>query len=176
VLALGLVAAVVALGGVFSGEDRDGTPPAGDRTPPAPGDTDTADLTTDDAVGVVGEYDRLYEAKDLDGLRELMDSDVVLKKGSSLELRGADEVTEEYRREFRSFGEQDPVLEWEEENTDANEERFEVNGRYLISVGDERRDIRRFGFLMRSVGAELLITQICLGCPDLRGSGRLLGS
>jgi TIR domain len=169
VLALGVAAAVLALAGVFSGEDRDGTPPA-------PADTDPGAVTIDDALGVVGKYDRLYEAKDLDGLRELMDPAVVLKKGSSLELRGADEVSEEYRREFRSFGDQDPVLEWQDENTDANEELFEVIGQYLISVGDERRDIGRFGFLMRSVGPELLITQICLRCPDLRGSGRLLGA
>jgi hypothetical protein len=167
-LLLGVVAAVLSLAGVFSGEDPDGGSPA-------QGDSDAAGLTTDDAVALVGEYDRLYEAKDVDGLRALMDSTVVLKKGGSLELRGADEVTEEYRREFRSFGDRDPVLEWQEENTDANEERYEVIGDYLISVGDEQRDVGRFGFLMRSVGSELLITEICLGCPDIRGSGRLLG-
>ena len=50
--------------------------------------------------------------------------------------------------------------------------RYEAN---LISVGNERREAGRFGFLMRSIGSELLITRICLRCPELRGSGRLPG-
>jgi len=169
VLALGVVAAGLALAGVFSGEDGGGRQAA-------PGDGGTAALTTDDAVDVVGEYEGLYEAKDVDGLLQLMDPAVVLEKESSLQLRGADEVTEEYRREFEGFGDQDPVFEWQEETTDADEERFEVYGQYLISVGDERREAGRFGFLMRSIGSELLITRICLRCPDLRRSGRLLGN
>jgi TIR domain len=169
VLALGILAAGLALAGVFSGEDGGGRQAASR-------DSGTAALTTDDAVDVVGEYERLYEAKDVDGLRQLMDPAVMLDKGSSLELRGADEVTEEYGREFESFGDQDPVFEWDEETTDADEELFEVYGQYLISVGDDRREAGRFGFLMRSVGSELLITQICLRCPELRGSGRLRGS
>jgi hypothetical protein len=168
VLALGVAAAVLALAGVFSGENGNGRQPAR-------GGTSTAALTTEDAVAVVGEYDTLYEAKDADGLRQLMDPEVVLVKGGSPELRGADEVTQEYRREFASFGDRDPVLDWQEELTDANQELFEVDGQYLISVGDERREAGRFGFLMRSIGSELLITQICLRCPELRGSGRLLG-
>jgi hypothetical protein len=57
VLALGVVAAGLALAGVFSGEDRDGTPPAGDGTRPAPGATDTGRVTIDDAVAVVGEFE-----------------------------------------------------------------------------------------------------------------------
>jgi hypothetical protein len=169
VLALLALAAGLALAGVFSGEDGDG----GRRTA---GGTDTGTLTTDDAVRTVGEYDRLYEAKDADGLGQLMDPDVVLERGGSPAVRGAGQVTEEYRREFQSLGERSPVFDWDVETTDADEELFEVYGQYLTSVDGERRDVGRFGFVMRSVGPEMLITRICLGCPALRGSGRLLGS
>jgi hypothetical protein len=162
-LAVGIAAAVLALTGVLSGENGGGGRSA------TGGEAGTELPTTHDAVRVVGDYERFYEAKDLDGLRQLMVPDVVLKKGERLERRGEDEVIEEYEGEFQSFGDQKPLLDWEEDHTDANEGRFEVDGRYVVSVGDDQQDVGRFGFLMQSTGAQLLITEICRDCPDLEG-------
>jgi hypothetical protein len=162
-LVVGLAAAVLALTGALSGEN------GGGRQSPTGSEAGTATPTIDDAVALVGQYESLYEAKDLDGLRRLMAPSVVLRRGEKLELRGADAVIEEYEREFRSFGDRQPTLDWEEKLTDANEELFEVDGRYVMTVGDEAPDVGDFGFLMQSTGSQLLITEICRGCPELDG-------
>jgi hypothetical protein len=65
-------------------------------------------FTINEAVGIVGRYARLCEAKNLSGLQRLMSPNVVLKKGAKRELRGTDQVIAQYRRELTSFGEHDP--------------------------------------------------------------------
>jgi hypothetical protein len=149
-------AAVLALAGVFSGEN----------------DTGRRNVTTEDAVRLVGKYERFYEAKDLDGLRRLLDPGVVLKKGKEREIHGINEVIARYRDEFRRFGKHKPALDWEDDHTDAGENDLEVAGPYVIS-GDDRRETGRFGFLLKSISSSLLITEICLDCPDLRSGGPL---
>ena len=151
-LALGVGAGVLALAGAFSGEDDAGGPA----------------VTTDDAVRLVGEYERLYEAKDLGRLRRVLDLGVVLKKGKRPQLEGSKEVIAHYRREFRSFGKQKPGFDWENARTDQRENELEVAGPYVISADDDRREAGRFGFVLRSIGHTLLITEICFHCPDLR--------
>lgn len=156
-LAVGVGAAVLALAGVFSGENDEGG----------------ADSTENHAARLVREYERLYEAKDLDGLRRLLDPRVVLRKGKQLELQGTNEVIAQYRHEFRRFGKQKPTFEWENAYSDSQEEDSEVSGPYVISADDGRRETGRFGFLVRTIGSEALITEMCFRCPDLRRPGGL---
>ncbi len=97
-LALSAVAAVLGLAGVFSGEDDTGRPAATGN------DGGLRDITTEDAVRLVDTYGRIYEAKDLDGLRRLLDPGVVLKKAKKQEIHGINDVIAQYRDEFRRLG------------------------------------------------------------------------
>jgi hypothetical protein len=168
-LTLGAAAAVLALGGVFSGETDTA------RRGVTGNDGGPHGATTEDAVRLVGRYERIYEAKDLDGLRTLLDPGVVLKKGEKQEIHGINKVLDRYRDEFRRFGKHKPAFDWEDDHTDAGERDLEVAGPYVISA-DDRRETGRFGFLLQSISTSLLITEICFGCPDLRRGGSLTGT
>jgi hypothetical protein len=163
-LALGVGAGALALAGVFSGGGGDGDRPA------VAGDD--GEITSDDAVALVGTYDRLYEAKDLSGLRRLLDPGVVLKQGKTQQIRGINDVSAHYRDDFRRLRTHKPVFDWEDDHQDAGEEELEVAGRYVLSIAD-RRATGRFGFRFRKVGSSILITEICFGCPDLDSTGHL---
>jgi hypothetical protein len=165
-LALGAVAAVLALAGVFAGDNGAGPPAV---TSNAGGGRD---ITTEDAVRVVAKYDTLYEAKDLDGLRRLLDPGVTLKRANKREIRGINGVIAHYRDEFRRFGKHKPAFDWESTHTDAGQNDLEVSGPYVISV-DDRRETGRFGFLFRKTSSSVLIVEICFGCPDVRPGGSL---
>jgi hypothetical protein len=165
-MALGVAAAVVALTGVFSGENEGGRPAA-------KGDGAARQITSDDAVRAVGWYKAAYDAKDLDRLRKLLDPNVVLKQGRKLAVRGSDEVIARYRAEFRRFGKHKPTFDWTEAFADSGEEDAEAAGPYAISVGAQTRETGRFGLRLRSIGARLPITELCFDCADLRSGGRI---
>jgi hypothetical protein len=164
-LALGAGVAVLAIAGVFSTGthtgQRQGTTGAGSR-----------DATTDDAVRLVGTYKKLYEAKDVNGLRRLLDPDVVFKKGNEQQLHGIDKVLAQYAAEFKRFGKHNPTFDWQTAHSDATQNELEVAGSYVLSV-DDRRETGRFGFLIRNISSSLMITEICFQCPDLRPGGVL---
>jgi len=152
--------------GVFSADDDTGRPTV------AGNDGGSRGVEIEDAVRLVGTYERIYEAKDLNGLRRLLDPGVVLKKGQEQSIRGIDDVIAQYRDEFRSFGRNTPSFDWENGHTDSGEDSLEVSGPYVISV-DDRREKGRFGFLFGKIGSSILITEICLRCPDVRPGGPL---
>lgn len=162
-LALCTAAGVLALAGVFSGGSGGGRPAAAGND---------GGVGTEDAVALVGQYDRLYEAKDLDGLRRLLDPGVVLKQGSRQEIHGVNGVIAHYRDDFRRLGKRKPVFDWENDHQDATENELELAGPYVLSVGN-RRETGRFGFLLRKISSSLLISEICFECPDLRAAGHL---
>jgi len=115
--------------GVFSADDDTGRPTV------AGNDGGPRGVEIEDAVRLVGTYERIYEAKDLNGLRRLLDPGVVLKKGQEQPIRGIDDVIAQYRDEFRSFGRNTPSFDWENGHTDSGEDSLEVSGPYVISVG-----------------------------------------
>jgi len=165
-VALGVAAAALTLAGVFSADDDTGRPTV------AGNDGGPRGVEIEDAVRLVGTYERIYEAKDLNGLRRLLDPGVVLKKGQEQSIRGIDNVIAQYRDEFRSFGRNTPSFDWENGHTDSTQDSLEVSGPYVISV-DDRREKGRFGFLFGKISSSILITEICLRCPDVRPGGPL---
>jgi hypothetical protein len=166
VVALGVVAAVLALAGVFSGGDQGGRPAA-------TGNGAARQITSDDAVRAVGSYKTAYDAKDIDRLGKLLDPNVVLKQGRKPDVRGSRQVIAHYRAEFRRFGKERPTFDWTNAFADSGEEHAEAAGPYAISAGGRTRETGRFGLRLRSIGAQQPISELCFDCADLRPGGRI---
>jgi hypothetical protein len=98
---------------------------------------------------------------------------VVLKQGRQPEVRGTSAVIARYRAEFRRFGKQKPTFDRTRAFADSGEEDAEAAGPYATSVGGKTRETGRFGLRLRSIGAQLLITELCFDCADLRPGGRI---
>lgn len=132
--------------------------------------------TTPEAEALLRKYEQAYEAKDLNGLKALMSSDVVLKKGARSQRTGLADVTAAYREELKSFGSRLPAFDWGEGGSDSSGDHAEVHGRYSISANGVQREAGQFGFLTQAIGSSLSIKELCFDCPDLHHTGGFLNS
>jgi hypothetical protein len=165
---------VLAVAGVFSGGGGGGADVGGAATAGTAISAGIASLP--DAEALLRKYEQTYEAKDLNGLRALMTSDVVLKRGPSSQRSGLADVTAAYRQEFQSFGGKQPAFDWSEGGSDSSQDRAEIHGPYSISANGVQREQGQFGFLAQAVGPAVRIKELCFDCPDLHHAGGFLNS
>jgi hypothetical protein len=122
---------------------------------------------------LVEAYDRAFETKDTKALRKILSPDVVLKRGTTSQVRGIDAVVAEYGRQFKSYGKGQPNFQFEVGGSDSSEERSETNGGYIVSVNGVRKEQGMVGFLALAVGSDASLKELCFDCPDLQPPGML---
>jgi hypothetical protein len=171
VVLLGAVGAVLAVAGVFSGGGDPGQTAAAGSGAARP---EPSSPTTDDALRLVDDYARRYEARDAAGLGRLMSPGVVLKDGATAERRGRDRVVAALRGELAKTGTRQLAFDWDDEHADATEDALEVIGPYAITAGGAAQETGNFGVRLKIIGSALLIDELCFDCPDLERPGRLL--
>ena len=158
-----LLVALLAAAGVFSGGGTESETDGGEPTA-------TAELTTDDAAERAQDYLRAFGSGDVRALRGMLDPNVVLKEADAT-TDGSDAVVANHQQTLSRLGGKQLEFSWDVENTDANEGKFSASGPYVLfadGVPEQRGEI---GVRLEQTGSRLLITEICLDCPELTTKG-----
>jgi TIR domain-containing protein len=177
-LAVVVVLAVLAATGVFSSGGSGGGGGGGGSTGAGTTASSSAgsNVSPPGADGAARAYETAYEAKDLSTLRELLDPNVVLKKGSSSQWNGVHDVIDEYRREFKDFGKRQPGFDFDVGGSDQQEQKDEIHGPYRITANGVVEKTGTFGVQALTFGSRTTIKELCFDCPDLQHPGGFIAA
>jgi TIR domain-containing protein len=179
-LAVVVIVAVLAATGAFSSGGGGGSGSGGSGGGTGVGTTASpaagSNVSPPGADGAARAYETAYEAKDLSTLRKLLDPNVVLKKGSSSQWNGVDNVIAEYRREFKNFGKRQPGFDFDVGGSDQQEQKDEIHGPYRITSNGAVEKTGAFGVQALTFGSRTTIKELCFDCPDLRHPGGFIAA